>query len=108
MAFDAGFFQQVLPERVALECEGHPESVPVVQVHLANGTVLDLCHIVHLADAWFAVQHFRDARTCADMDTVFLPYGLVAMVTVSLHHPASRRVGFSVQPKPKAVEAPGL
>ncbi len=92
--FDASFYQSVLPERVAQECKANPQLVPVVTLHLASGGRLDLCHILHLADTWFAVQYFRDTQTCQDMDVAFLPYELVNMVTVSLHHPSSRKLGF--------------
>ncbi|MBI4338252.1 MAG: hypothetical protein HY683_10545 [Chloroflexi bacterium] len=95
--FDAEFYRSVLPERVTKECHGRPDSVPVVNLYLANGRTLDLCHIVHLAESWFAVQSFRDAETCDDMDLVFLPYELVTEVTVSLYHPAARRMGFDVR-----------
>ncbi|MBF8266552.1 MAG: hypothetical protein HW388_60 [Dehalococcoidia bacterium] len=104
MAFDASFYREVLPDRVTKECHGQPDAVPVVNLHLATGRTLDLCHAVHLADTWFAVQHFRDAKTCADMDVAFLPYELVSMVTVSLHHPTSRRMGFSVGERPGSPE----
>ena len=57
---------------------------------------LDLCHISHLAERWFAVRYFREAETCDDMDVAFLPYELVVLVTLSLHQPNSRRIGFSV------------
>ena len=100
MAFDASFYREVLPERVTAECQGRPDAVPVVTLYLGNGNVLDLCHIVHLADDWFAVHHFRDVEICEDMDVAFLPYGLVSLITISVHHPESRRMGFSVGEKP--------
>ncbi|MBI2166010.1 MAG: hypothetical protein HYU29_06360 [Chloroflexi bacterium] len=96
MTFDASFYRETLPERVTVECQSRPDAVPVVNLHLANGQVLDLCHIVHLGDAWLTVQYFRDVQACDDMDLAFLPYGLVTLVTVSLHHPTSRRIGFSL------------
>ena len=98
--FDAAFYREVIPERVTAECQGRPDAVPVVKLQLANGQVLDLCHIVHLADDWFAVKHFRDAETCDDMDFAFLPYGLVGLITVSIHHPTQRRIGFSLEENP--------
>ncbi len=93
--FDAHFYREVLPKRVTQECQLHPGEVPVVTLHLATGRVMDLCHIVHLADMWFAVQYFRETESCKDMDLAFLPYEVVTMVTVSIHHPESRRIGFS-------------
>lgn len=92
--FGAEFYANVLPTRVRTECGVRPETVPVVQLYLSNGRVLDLCHIVHLADDWMACRVLRDSENCDDMDLVFIPYGLVAMVTVSLHHAAQRRIGF--------------
>ena len=92
--FDAIFYKSVLPERVVQECKGNPALLPVVNLFLANGRVLDLCHIVHLAEAWLAVQYFRDTQTCQEMDLAFLPYELVTMVTVSMQHPDSRKTGF--------------
>lgn len=94
--FGADFYLKILPERVMAECHGRPGEVAVVHLHLGAESSLDLCHIVHLADSWLAVQHFQDVETCDDMDLAFLPYELVTMVTVSLHHPTSRRIGFSV------------
>ena len=103
--FDADFYRKVLPERVTEQCHGHPGDVPVVNLHLANGRTLDLCHVAHLADTWVAVQYFRDTETCDDMDLAFLPYELVTMVTVSLHHPTSRRIGFRLGEQPSLPEA---
>ena len=97
--FDASFYKQVLPERITEECQQRPGDIPVVNLHLASGRVMDLCHIVHLADLWFAVNYFRETESCKDMDLAFLPYELVTMVTVSLHHPQSRPIGFSVKEK---------
>jgi hypothetical protein len=68
-----------------------------VNLHLANGRTLDLCHIVHLADRWFAVQYFRDSESCEDMDVAFLPYDLVVLVTLSLHSADQRRIGFNIE-----------
>jgi hypothetical protein len=109
--FDATFYKETLPERITRDCEGHPGDTPVVNLHLSNGTVLDLCHVVRLADMWLAVAHFRDSKTCADMDIAFVPYELVIMVTVSMYRPEVRAMGFSLkqgstpqqQRKPRAV-----
>lgn len=60
---DAHFYARVLPDRVVAQCQGNPGAVPVVNLHLANGRVLDLCHIMHLTERWFAVQYCRDTVT---------------------------------------------
>ena len=88
------FYKAVLPDRIERECQQQPDRVPVVQFRLTDGTVLDVCHIVHLADSWLGVAVFRDPATCEDMDVTFLPYEAVIRVTLSLYDPAARRIGF--------------
>jgi hypothetical protein len=95
--FDAAFFQTVFPERLQVQCQAQPDRVPVVELHLADGTKLDICHVAFLAESWLAVAYYRDGGSDAELDTAFLPYGLIARVTVSLHPRSSRKAGFMVQ-----------
>lgn len=92
--FGAGFFATVLPERGLQACQGKPEAVPVVKLHLANGTILDLCHIPHMGPGWFAAHYYREIEKCDDMDLAFVPYQLVLLVTVSAQHRSARHLGF--------------
>jgi|SRR3990172_9151539 len=88
------FYKAVLPDRVERECKREPGRVSVVQFRLADGTMLDVCHIAHLADSWLGLAVYRDATACEDMDFAFLPYEAVTRVTLSLHDPSARRIGF--------------
>ena len=94
--FDAHFYQTVLLDRVAKECQGQPQQVPAVLLFLSDGSRLDICHITACDDTWLGVAYFRDTATCEDMDLAYVPYKLVTRVTVSLHHPQTRRLGFDV------------
>ena len=94
---DAAFFQEAFPGLIKEECSGRPDYVPVVHLHLSDGTFLDVCHIPQLAPAWIGVVYFRDPGSCEDMDYAFLPYGLINRVTLSFHDPQSRRLGFRVE-----------
>ncbi len=94
--FGPEFFTTVLAESVRAECEGRPEAVPVVELHLADGYTLDLCHIPGITPQWMAAHAYRDRETCAEMDLLFVPYGLIARVTVSLWHRSQRPVGFQL------------
>jgi hypothetical protein len=105
--FDAAFFQTVFPEHVSAECEAQPDRVPVVELYLADGTKLDLCHVVFLADSWLAVAYYRDGGRESELDTAFLPYGLIVRVTVALHPIARRKLGFRVH-EPKALSQGGV
>ena len=105
LIFDANFYREVLPQRVTMECRWRPGKVLVVNLHLANGKILDVCQFTHLADRWFAVQYFRDAETCDDRDLAFLPYELVVLVVISLHCPGKRRLGFCIAQTSAALHA---
>lgn len=92
--FDATFFSQFLGERARAFCAKQPDSTPVVLLHLADGAVLDLCHIDQLFADWMAVSVYRDPKTCDRMDLAFVPYAWVTRVTLSLPSVHERRIGF--------------
>lgn len=92
--FGPEFFATVLLDRVRTACDGHPGEVPVVELHLSDGYTLDLCHIPAVDRRWLAAQAYRDRETCEEMDLLFVPYALVARVTVSMWHPRQRPIGF--------------
>lgn len=94
--FGAEFFTTVLHDRVRASCEGRGEDVPVVELHLADGTTLDLCHIPTVERLWLAVEAYRDTTTCEEMDLVFVPYEAVTRVTISMWHQGRRPIGFRV------------
>lgn len=92
--FDAAFFSGFLGERVRALCAQQPDRVPVVLLHLADGAVLDLCHIEQLFPDWVGCTVFHDAKTCTRMELVFVPYALITRVTISLPSIHERRIGF--------------
>jgi hypothetical protein len=100
--FDSTFYETVLPALVMKECSGRTDQVPVVEFRLGDGSVLDVCHVLSLADKWFTVTYFRDPSDCEDMDIALLPYELVTRISVSLHHALTRPLGFRPEPKPQA------
>jgi hypothetical protein len=100
--FDAGFYASVLPDLLQRECRQQAGKVPVVEFHFADGTMLDICHIVQLGENWMVVAFFRDPETCEDMDFEFLPYELVLRITISFHNPKSRRLGFAPAESPSS------
>lgn len=98
--FGPAFFATVLADRVRAACDGHPGSVPVVELHLADGLTLDLCHVPAVEAQWLAVVAYRDRETCEEMDLMFVPYGLITRVTVSMWHPNQRPIGFDLAALP--------
>lgn len=96
--FDSEFFQVILPSYVESLATGHRDQVPVLQVHLADGSVLDICRIVGAAAQWVAVAFFREPLSCDEVDIAFLRYNLITRVTVCLPHRSARTIGFNTMP----------
>jgi hypothetical protein len=94
--FGPAFFATVLNDRVRATCDGHPDAVPVVELHLADGLTLDLCHVPAVEALWLGVAAYRDRETCEDMDLVFVPYTMITRVTISMWHRSQRPIGFSL------------
>ncbi len=101
--FDANFYRSALPERVEQQCAMKTGQIPVVELRLTDGTTLDICHIIHLAEPWFAVAYYRYPANCDDMNLAFLPYQVVARVVLSMHDPRSRRLGFNLEHETRAL-----
>ena len=98
--FDGPFFQTVFPERIQAACPGSSGIIPVVLLQLADGHILDLCHIDLLTPQWMAVEAFRDNASCEEMDVVFVPYEMIALITISRQSPSQRRLGFRLEKAP--------
>lgn len=94
--FGMEFFASVLTDRVRVICDGAPEQIPVVELHLADGFTPDVCHIPVLTPTWMVVLAYRDKETCKEMDTMFIPYAMVMRVTVSVWHRNQRPAGFTL------------
>jgi hypothetical protein len=97
VVFDSAFYQAMLPDAVKQQCQTVPGQVPVVELHLADGTTLDLCHIVALAPTWLAVVYFHNPAEGDEVEQAFLPYRLVQWITLSAHPSHVRHIGFDVE-----------
>ena len=98
--FDRLFFGTILPEHVRSEAAASPDKVPIIQLYLTSGAVLDLCHVVRLADAWLAVAHFCRDDDFDDTDLAFLPYGTILRVSLTMRDKNEREIGFSTHTAP--------
>lgn len=98
--FDRQFFAQILPEHVRSLVRSHAGQTAVLELHLAGGTTLDLCHVVRVADTWVAVAHFCRGDREDNTDIAFIPYQTIARVTISMRDQAERRIGFDTELRP--------
>jgi hypothetical protein len=101
--FDAVFFATAFRERVGALCKERPGDATVVLVQLADGRVLDLCHIELLAQRWMMAAVFREGSDCKEMDTALVPYELVTRITLSRRKASERRLGFQLEKSAAAV-----
>jgi hypothetical protein len=106
--FDAGFFQDVLPDYVAAIAAGHRDQLPVVHLHLVDGTIYDLCRILGMSNAWLAAAYFREPANCDDVEIAFLHPNTIVRVTISLPNRASRTIGFGSMPDDWLAQSPAL
>lgn len=84
--FGPGFFLGQLGAFARDRCPNPAEMLPSVELHLATGEVLDLCHVMGLAPAFVALA-VREGRSgigtdAAAMRTELIPYALIARVTI--------------------------
>lgn len=101
--FGPGFFVGQLGAFARERCPDPGEALPVVEVHLATGEVLDLCHIMGLAPAFVALAVREGPRTGtgeAPMRTELVPYGLITRITIRAVRAAGAHVGFDVHCAP--------
>lgn len=95
--FSARFFLTVFRDWIRSKCSERQGEVPVVLIHVADGRVLDLCHIQLITPLWLAVAAYRDAATCKDMNTEFIPFSSICGVTISKREGSNRKIGFHVE-----------
>ena len=104
--FGPGFFLGQLRAFARDRCPDRAEGLPAVQIHLATGEALDLCHVIGLAPSFVALAVEEGSGEPRRMRTELVPYQLVARV--SIRSPRDREhVGFDVEHAPRVLETHG-
>ena len=100
------FFLGHLAAFVRDRCPDPAEGLPVVEVHLADGETLDLCHIIGATPRWvaLAVNEAERATSAPRMRTEIVPYETVLRVTIRTVRPGAAAHGFDVSHEPPRVE----
>jgi hypothetical protein len=99
--FGPSFFLRQLGAFVQESCPAS-RALPVVQIHVIGGEILDLCHIIALAPGWIALAVY-DAASDGGVRTELVPYAMVARVTIRLSQEGSR-IGFDATRAPEILE----
>jgi hypothetical protein len=101
--FGPGFFLGQLGAFARARCPNPDEGLPPVEIHLATGEALQLCHVMGLAPAFVALAvHDRPRGDTGEarMRTEIVPYSLIIRVTIRSGRPAGAHVGFDLHHVP--------
>lgn len=104
VSFGPLFFMQNLRGLVRDRCPQPSESIPSVHIHLMDGEVLDLCHIIGVSPNWIAmaVHEEEHAERPDQMRTELVPYHLIARVSIqTTRHEGTHPIGFNATLDPE-------
>jgi hypothetical protein len=94
--FGPRFFLTQLRAFARDRCPDPAEGLPVVHLHLGDGEVLDICHLIGLAPRWvaLAVRETEGKEGPSVMRTELVPYEVIHRVTIRAARPAETHIGF--------------
>lgn len=90
------FFVSQLRGFIRDRCPDSQARLPVLEIHLADGHELDVCHVVAIAPAWVALAVYECSPSGGSrkMRTEIVPYGMIARITVSTERSSEHALGF--------------
>jgi hypothetical protein len=100
--FGPQFFLTQLAAFVRDRCPDPRERLPMVELYLNDGEVLQVCHVIGLTPRWVALA-VRDQES-ESMVTVLVPYECIIRFRIHAASPGDRRVGFAQQHAPAILE----
>lgn len=102
-AFGPSFFLGHLGRFVRDRCPDPKEHLPLVQIRLADGETLDVCHIIGVSPRWVMLA-VRDAASHQDgMAIELVPYGLIQRVCIRTRHAVGASIGFNQTRLPEII-----
>lgn len=106
--FGPSFFLGYLARFVRDHCPDPKENLPMVEVRLADGESLDLCHIIGVSPRWVMLA-VRDAASHQhDMGIEIVPFELVRRVSIRTRHTEGASAGFAQSRAPEIIGAETL
>jgi hypothetical protein len=106
--FGPSFFLGYLERFVRDHCPDPTEKLPGVQVHLANGETLDLCHIIGVSPRW-VMMAVRDTASHSDgMAIELVPFERIQGVRIGTPHAEGPFVGFVQSRTPDIIDVEAL
>jgi hypothetical protein len=107
-AFGPSFFLHHLNRFVRDRCPETSEDLPLVQIRLGDGSILEICHIVSVSPRWVMVAIDDPASTRDRVSVVFVPYESIRRIDITTRQAAGDAIGFSQRVEPKLVAPEAL
>ncbi len=106
--FGPSFFLGHLGRFVQDHCPDPKELLPAVQIRLADGTTLDLCHIIGVSPQWvmFAVRDTESHHE--EMAIELVPFELIRGVSIRTRRAEGKMLGFKQAHTPEVIRAETL
>lgn len=106
--FGPSFFLGHLGRFVRDHCPNPTEKLPGVQVRLADGEILDLCHIIGVSPRWVMLAVRNTASHSDGMAIELVPFERIMGVRIGTPRAEGTFVGFAQSQAPKIIEAETL
>lgn len=106
--FGPSFFLGHLGRFVRDRCPDQKENLPLVQVRLADGDTLDVCHIIGVSPHWVMLAVSDPASHHDGMAIELVPYELIRRVCIRTRHGEGTSIGFAQVRSPEIVAAETL
>jgi len=105
--FSPAFFMTQLRGFAGEKCPDPAAGLPVVELHLVDGQVLELCHVIGVTPTWvaLAINETDHAASTPHMRTEFVPFETIARVTLRSSRPDSPHLGFEHSMVPRVFGA---
>lgn len=102
-AFGPSFFLGHLGRFVRDRCPEAKENLPMVQIHLAGGETLDVCHIIGVSPRWVMLA-VRDPTNHRDgMAVELVPFEIIRRVAIATRRPEGAYIGFAQLRTPEII-----
>lgn len=106
--FGPTFFLRHLKRFVRDRCPDPAEHLPAVQVRVAGGEILDVCHVIGVSPRW-VVLAVREPDSQPDgMVVEIVPFQLIHGVRIQAKHTGGGRSGFAQVHAPELIAAETL
>ena len=106
--FGPSFFLVHLGRFVRNHCPDPNENLPVVQIRLADGETLELCHIIGVSPHWVMLAVHDSASPQDGMAVELVPFEVVRGVSIRTRRTQGSSVGFAQARSPEIIAAETL